>query len=109
MIRSKIKTEDPTKIDNFLGCQHTIVEKFIKDGENPFVGVGSNPSQVKDATDKHQATRRVKVRAMVYDMSWFLGSCVDKYLELANTTKDKLKKAATPFLDDTKTKRTSDE
>ena len=34
LIRSKIKTEDPTKIDKFLGCQHTIVEKFIKEGEN---------------------------------------------------------------------------
>ena len=71
--------------------------------------MGSNPAQVSNATDKLEVAKKVKVKAMVYDMSLFLGSCVDKYLELAMTTKDKLKKAATPFLDDLTTKRESDQ
>ena len=45
---------------------------------------------------------------MTYDMSDFLSSCVDRYCELAKITKDKLKKVATPSLDENSTRRESD-
>ncbi len=45
---------------------------------------------------------------MTYDMSAFLSQCVDRYLELAKIDKSKLRKVATPFLDDAKTKKDDD-
>ena len=36
---------------------------------------------------------------MIYDMSEFLQSCVDRYLELANKKVGTLRKVATPFIE----------
>ena len=99
LIRSKIKTDDPTPAGRYLGCDHLIVEKFIPKDKNPFATAGGNLQQEE----------KIKVRAMIYNMSNFLKSCVDRYLELAKCDKSKLKKVATPFLDDNKIKRDEDD
>ena len=91
--------DEPTKADKFLGCQHTITEMMVQDGSSPYKAGGN--SQRADSFNK-------KVRVMTYDMSDFLSSCVDRYCELAKTTRDKLKKVATPFLDESRTRRESD-
>jgi hypothetical protein len=60
---------DPAPVDRFLGCKHVV--STLPDGS----------------------------RKMTYDMSEFMQSCVDRYLELA--PKAKLKTVETPFLDET--------
>ena len=99
MIRARIKTEPPTLACRYLGCEHQTIEKEIIRNSNPFTRAGCESGQ----NDK------VKVRAMVYNMSNFLKSCVDRYLELAKCERNKLRKVATPFLDDSKTKRENDD
>ena len=99
LIRSKIKMEDPTPSGRYLGCDHVMEEKIMTKGINPVSKAGVKP--------QHNET--IKVRTMTYDMSSFLVQCVDRYLELAKLPKSKLRKVATPFLDDTKVKRENDD
>jgi hypothetical protein len=99
LIRSRIKTEEPTLAGRYLGCEHNIVEKEINKGTNPITNMGGKPQQGE----------KIKVKAMVYDMSNFLKSCVERYLELAKCDRGKLRKVATPFLDDNKVKRENDD
>ena len=73
LIRKHIKLEDPKPAERFLGCNHKIVEKEMVKGISPILG----------SEDKPKTNETIKVRAMVYDMSTFLSSCVDRYLELA--------------------------
>ena len=63
------------------------------------MNAGGNPKQGE----------RVKVKAMIYNMSNFLKSCVDRYLEFAKCERNTLRKVATPFLDDNKVKRETDD
>ena len=72
-IRSGIKTDDPTPVGKYLGCDH-------------------KASTCKDPSTGHE------YRVMEYDMSDFMRSCVDRYVELAGINKSSLKKALTPFL-----------
>jgi hypothetical protein len=75
------------------------VEKEIPKNKDPFVAAEGNLQQGET----------IRVRAMVYNMSNFLKSCVDRYLELAKCDRGKLRKVATPFLDDSKVKRDNDD
>ena len=43
-----------------------------------------------------------KVRGNIYDMQSFVDSCVDNYCELGKIPKAKLRKAETPFIDESK-------
>ena len=73
LIRSSVKTDEPSPPGKCLGCNHIIKEVSIN-GE--------------------------KVRQMIYDMAQFMVQCVETYLTAANKTRDSLKYAATPFLDE---------
>ena len=79
LIRSKIKTEDPTPLGRYLGCDHKVVSKIINPGEDPILTAGVKP---KPSTGH-------KVKAMIYDVSTFLESCVDKYCESVKCSKSK--------------------
>lgn len=68
-----IRMDEPTPLDRYLGCHHIISEQVVD--ERP-------------------------VRMITYDMGDFLASCVDRYVELANIPRTKLKKVATPYLTD---------
>ena len=72
-IRTSIKTDEPSPPGKCLGCNHVIKE----------VSINGN-----------------KVRRMIYDMEQFMVQCVETYLTAANKTRDSLKYAATPFLDE---------
>ena len=71
LIRKHIKTDEPHQIGLFLGCQHTVFERFLPDSKYP-------------------------VRGVEYDMEDFLRSCVDRYREITGVTT--MRRAATPFL-----------
>ena len=72
-IRSGIKTDDPSPVGKYLGCDHKV-------------------STQMDPSTGHE------YRIMEYDMSDFMRSCVDRYVELAGINKSSLRKALTPFL-----------
>jgi len=71
LIRSGIRTEDPTKLGLYLGCKHEESVRVLPD------------------TGK-------RVRVMEYNMEDFLRSCVDRYKELTGTVY--MRHASTPFL-----------
>ena len=72
LIRTLIKTDEPSPPGTCLGCSHVIKE----------VSINGN-----------------KVRRMIYDMEQFMVQCVETYLTAASKTRDSLKNAAAPFLD----------
>jgi hypothetical protein len=76
-IRSGIKTDDPSPVGKYLGCDHKV-------------------STQKHPSDGHE------YRIMEYDMSDFMRSCVDRYVELAGINRSSLRKALTPFLTEPK-------
>jgi hypothetical protein len=92
MIRTKIQTEEPTPLGKYLGCTHKIMQGTMPAGGNPRITPGPETPKV---------TKRVPVKVVEYDMSDFLVSCVDKYLELAKLTVNSLKFVETPYLDET--------
>ena len=73
VILTSIKTEEPSPPGKCLGCNHVIKEVSVNGA---------------------------KVRQMIYDMEQFTVQCVETYLTAANKTRDSLKYASTPFLDD---------
>ena len=73
LIRTSIKIDEPSLPGKYLGCNHVIKE----------VSINGN-----------------KVRQMIYDMEQFMVQCVETYLAAANKTRDSLKHAAIPFLDE---------
>ena len=73
LIRISIKTDEPSPPGKCLGCNHVINE----------VSINGN-----------------KVRQMICDMEQFMVQRVETYLAAANKTRDSLKYAATPFLDE---------
>ena len=68
-----IKMDDAKPAEQFLECNHKIVEKQTLKGIHPILGAGEN----------FQSSETVKVKAMIYDMATFLSPCVDRYLELS--------------------------
>ena len=72
-IRKGVNTDDPSPVGKYLGCDHKV-------------------STGRDPSSGHE------YRIMEYDMSDFMRSCVDRYVELAGINKSSLKKALTPFL-----------
>ena len=100
---SRIISENPTNIDKFLGCQHTNVGKCIRNGDNPFFGVGSNPSQVLYATANSEVANKVEIKAKVYNKGSNIQARVDMHLEIAKINTHILT-AAIPLLDEQKTK-----
>ena len=73
LIRTSIKTDEPSPPGKCLGCNHAINEV---------------------------STNGEKVRQMIYDMEQFIVQRVETYLTAASITRDSLKYAATPFLDE---------
>ena len=73
LIRTSIKTDEPSPPGKCLGCNHVIKEVSIN-GK--------------------------KVRRMIYDMEQFMVQCVETYLAAAGKTRASFKYAATPFLDE---------
>ena len=71
-IRRGIKTDDPSPLGKYLGCDHIAFERI------------------------HPNTGKM-VRGIEYDVSAFMSSCVDRYLELSGLSVASLKKVATPF------------
>ena len=67
----------------------------------------TNP--ILEAGVKPQPSNAKKVKAIIYDVSTFLESCVVKYCELAKLPKESLRKVATPFLEESKTRRPDDD
>ena len=76
LIRDGVKTDDPANSGKYLGCDHQ-------------VGTMASPTTGK------------RVRSIQYDMSSFLESCVERYLELAKCPRSKLRSVATPFVEET--------
>ena len=64
LIRTSIKTDEPSPPGECLGCNHII---------------------------KQVSTNGKKVRQMIYDMEQFMAQCVETYLTAANKTHDSLK------------------
>ena len=71
LIRSGIRTEEPTELGLYLGCKHEQSEKVLPDSG-------------------------IRVRVMEYNMEDFLRSCVERYKELTGVTY--LRSASRPFL-----------
>ena len=71
LLKQGIKMDDPAPLDRYLGCHQRIANQEV-DGQ--------------------------MVRSITYDMSDFLSSCVDRYLELAQVGREKLKQVKTPYL-----------
>ena len=74
LVRTSIKTDEPSPPDECLGCNHVNFKEVSTNGD--------------------------KVRQMVYDMEQFMVQCVETYLTAANKARDSFKYAATPFLDE---------
>jgi hypothetical protein len=64
-------------------------------------GYDTTVQELSRETDKVNKMRKGKhvVKCIVYDMSDFLRSCVDRYLELANKHVTSLRTVATPFIE----------
>ena len=73
LIRTSVKTDEPSPPGKCLGCGHIITEVSIN-GK--------------------------KVRQIIYDMEQFMVQCVETHLAAANKTRDSFKYAATLFLDE---------
>jgi hypothetical protein len=111
-VRKHIKTEVPTPAGKYLGCQHTVLERQIKDCEHPRhpavtpdVLSASGRQRQKDLDELKPPKGQkgnVTIRCMQYDMADFFKSCVDRYLELAKIPSSKLHFVETPFLDESK-------
>ena len=72
-IRRGIRTDDPFPVGKYLGCDHK-------------------------ASQRSDPKSGAKLHAMGHDMSDFMRSCVDRYVELAGVEWSFLKKVCTPFL-----------
>ena len=108
---SSIKNLNPANINKCLGRQQTIVEQSIKNGDNPFFGVGSNPSQVSYATVKPEVAHKVDVTAKVRDTRSNKSDHVDTHFEIAKAViyTTHTHAAAIPVQDETETKRETDQ
>ena len=73
LIRSKIKMDDPTNMEHFLGCTHRSGHAKLDSG--------------------------VVVRTMTYDMQCFLEACLDLYTSLTGKP-PKFRPVPTPFLEE---------
>ena len=71
-LKKGIRMDEPTSLGKYLGCDHVVSVKWHKD-------------------------LSAYVTVLEYDMSSFLRSCVDRYLELAQCPVESLRKVATPF------------
>jgi hypothetical protein len=113
LIRRNIRMDDPTLLDKYLGCSHTVHQATLDAGGDPMHDVfawgvsGSKPppASARGGPSKQSSfdKSRVNVRVLEYDMSSFFASCVEKYLELAANTVEKVKplrKVDTPFVDE---------
>jgi len=73
LIRSRIKTDDPTPVGRAFGCEHKVTQRSVNG---------------------------VNVQSIEYDMGPFLEECVSRYLSLAGRDHSSLKKVPTPFLEE---------
>ena len=89
LIRQKIKTEEPTPVGKYLGCDHKVSTRRVCAEGNLLL----SPTR---------GDKGVEVRCIECDMSDFLAQCVDKYLELANLDRSKLRRVDTPFVDESR-------
>ena len=109
-IRKAIRTEDPLPAGKYLGCDHKISEIYVPKGVQPLHEEVVKDTADSSGTKRYNATSgdqtpsakavRVKGQLMTYDMKDFLSSCIDRYCELAKTSRDRLRPAETPFLDE---------
>jgi len=99
LIRSHLTLEDPTPSGKYLGCEHRVFESTVPAEGNFLHGLASQGASPVRGASPAATAATVPVRVVEYDMSSFLQQCVARYLELANLEANKLRKAATPFLE----------
>ena len=108
-----IRLSPPTESTRYLGCY---TERFSAELSQFAPLMQTLPCQwrrVDEAGEKSTkpvpwkcSDPRKRVQGVVYDMSqYLLTNVVDKYCTIAGITRDKLKFAATPFLDESKDPR----
>jgi hypothetical protein len=126
-IRDGIKTDEPGPAGKYLGCDHELLElpaytisrlqiEMDPDAESLILtnkqrkallaGNRSAPLETETQSgpclenDAPEQYRNKTVRAIVYNMTDFLRSCVDRYRELAGPAFQTLRPATTPFVDE---------
>ena len=99
-LRAQIALSEPVEGGKFLGCHAKAGTKSFPMGGDPWADFaeGDLKSAAKDG-------RLATANCIEYDMESFFLSCVNKYCEVAGTTRDKLAHAATPFLDEARLDR----
>ena len=122
LMRTKIKMENPKPLSKYLGCDHIVQTINAPEGCNPFTKEVIKPLDIGNSkgiiTKKQKAEATAKegsssnatptkahgpnmsYKCITYDMSDFVGQCVDRYCELAKVDRKKLRDVPTPFVDE---------
>ena len=102
LIRSGVRTENPGPLGKYLGCEHQFGEVLVGPGQAPLdVLLTAPPPQAGGCGARPSGGPFTRVRTLTCCMAGFLKQCVDKYLELSGKDTASLRKAATPFVEET--------
>ena len=109
-LRAKIRLSDPVPVNRYLGCYTQRFEACISEFKPLMSTLPSQWSRLNAAGEKRKepepwkpADPNKKVTGIMYDMSQYLRTnVVQKYCEIAGISRDSLKFAPTPFIDESK-------
>jgi len=100
-LQKRIKLDPPTDPDRFLGCY---LEEFTAASEDVKFILKNHPSLHPRGQDKPNDLELKEpsrlVRRFKYNMQKYLESAVEKYCAVGDLERNKLKKVATPFVDE---------
>ena len=109
----RIYLDTPTPLGTYLGCGHksinvatsevlarTLLSKHVLRVEQVQKGPGNGGDPVESSNKKSKSVPQSFARGFEYEMSGFVDTCIERYLELADLNKDTLKHTLCPGLDD---------
>jgi hypothetical protein len=111
LIRKHIRTETPTPVGKYLGCEHVsfacpdgsggVVRQSLLTLPAPPLPVTTGSARGVSAAAKsgNHGSGSDSIRGITWDMSAFLRQCVALYQELGGVKAKNLKMAPTPFID----------
>ena len=100
-LRAKIKMDEPTPPDRFLGCYHEEFTATRKDVEDLLQNHPSLHTRESDTPlPLDMSNPKKPVRGFMYNMQKYCNSAVGKCCALADVKRESLKNVSTPFIDE---------
>ena len=102
-LRKLIKMDDPTAPDRFLGCYTKRFEVGVE-ALKPMLEL--QPELLSRDSEEPESYQfrdpRATARGYIYDMTQYCRENVEKYLKAVGKTESSLRRAATPFIDESR-------